>query len=57
MKIAVAALGLLTGSVSAFVPSSERKAGSTTSLYGGMDDLKTIAEKSNPVLKVRRRML
>jgi hypothetical protein len=48
----------LAASAAAFAPTdrsatSHRTSG--TSLKSGMDDLKVIAEKSNPVLKVRRR--
>jgi hypothetical protein len=55
MKVAVPLFSLaLVGSASAFIPSPERKVGSSsTSLRSGLDDLKVIAEKSNPVLKVR----
>ena len=43
----------LAGSTVAFVPQSASKA--STAVNGAMEDLKSIAEKSNPVLKVRRK--
>lgn len=43
-------LATLVGSAAAFVPQSASN--SATSLNSAMDDLKAIAEKSNPVLKV-----
>ena len=51
MKCA-AALALLAGSAAAFVP-SQQSARVSTVVNGGMDDLKTIAAKANPLLKVR----
>jgi hypothetical protein len=41
----------LAGTAVAFAPQSSSKA--STALNGAMEDLKAIAEKSNPVLKVR----
>jgi hypothetical protein len=53
MKVATASSILaMAASAAAFAP-TERSAGTSTRLKGGMDDLKVIAEKSNPVLKVR----
>jgi hypothetical protein len=49
----VIAVALLSGSADAFAPLQSAYRASSTSLKGGMEDLKTIAEKSNPVLKVR----
>jgi hypothetical protein len=40
----------LAGSAAAFAPQSASKA--STAVNGAMEDLKDIAEKSNPVLKV-----
>ena len=48
MKLAI--LASLAASAAAFTAQSSSK--STTALNAGMDDLKAIAEKSNPVLKV-----
>ena len=50
-------LAAIAGSAAAFAPQSATKA--STAVKGAMDDLKDIAEKSNPVLKVslRRRYL
>eukprot|EP00585_Thalassiosira_rotula_P013169 CAMPEP_0196129844 /NCGR_PEP_ID=MMETSP0910-20130528/421_1 /TAXON_ID=49265 /ORGANISM="Thalassiosira rotula, Strain GSO102" /LENGTH=242 /DNA_ID=CAMNT_0041389039 /DNA_START=26 /DNA_END=754 /DNA_ORIENTATION=+ len=42
-------ISLLIGSAAAFAPAPAAK--TTVALNGGMDDLKAIAEKSNPVLK------
>jgi len=50
MKCA-AALALLAGSAAAFVPSQQQSARVSTVVNGGMDDLKTIAAKANPLLK------
>jgi len=49
----IAALSLLVGSAAAFAP-SQTSSRVSTSTYAAMDDLKAIAEKSNPVLKVSR---
>ena len=51
LKMKSAILATLVASAAAFVPSQE---GSRTSVatQAAMDDLKAIAEKSNPVLKV-----
>ena len=46
-------IAALAGSATAFVPQSASKASPAVS--GAMEDLKDIAEKSNPVLKVRFR--
>ena len=44
----------LVGSAAAFAPqSASTTKASTTAVNGAMEDLKAIAEKSNPVLKVR----
>ena len=40
----------LAASAAAFAPQSATKA--STAMNGAMDDLKEVAEKSNPVLKV-----
>ena len=48
MKLAV--LSALFGSAAAFAPATSGRA--STAVNNGMDDLKSIAEKSNPVLKV-----
>jgi hypothetical protein len=48
-------LATLVGSAAAFVPHSAPKA-STAVHASAMDDLKGIAEKSNPVLKVSSKM-
>jgi hypothetical protein len=48
----IASFALLVGSAASFAPSQSGSRVST-SVKSGMDDLKTIAEKSNPVLKVR----
>ena len=48
MKLAV--LSALVGSAAAFAPATSGRA--STAVNNGMDDLKSIAEKSNPVLKV-----
>lgn len=50
MKSAIFAA--LVGSAAAFAPEGATKA--STSLNGAMEDLKEVAEKSNPVLKVSR---
>ena len=42
----------LAGTAAAFAPESSSRA--STAVKGAMEDLKGIAEKSNPVLKVRR---
>eukprot|EP00815_Leptocylindrus_aporus_P013439 CAMPEP_0116060716 /NCGR_PEP_ID=MMETSP0322-20121206/6593_1 /TAXON_ID=163516 /ORGANISM="Leptocylindrus danicus var. apora, Strain B651" /LENGTH=57 /DNA_ID=CAMNT_0003545413 /DNA_START=58 /DNA_END=227 /DNA_ORIENTATION=- len=47
MKLALAAT--LTASVAAFAPTANTKVG--TQLNAAIDDLKSVAEKSNPVLK------
>ena len=41
----------LAGTAAAFAPESATRA--STAVKGAMEDLKAIAEKSNPVLKVR----
>ena len=48
MKTAV--LATLVGSAAAFVPQGTTKA--SVAVQGAMEDLKDLAEKSNPVLKV-----
>lgn len=55
MKVA-ATLSLFAGAAAAFTPSPSSSSGSTSTSttargMAGIDDLKTIAEKSNPVLK------
>jgi hypothetical protein len=47
----IAALSLLIGSAAAFAPAQSGRA--ATAQNAAMDDLKALAEKSNPVLKVR----
>jgi hypothetical protein len=47
----IAALSLLIGSAAAFAPVQTGRV--STANAAAMDDLKAIAEKSNPVLKVR----
>jgi hypothetical protein len=49
MKLAI--LSLAVASAAAFTTSSSSRA--STKLNGAMEDLKAVAEKSNPVLKVR----
>jgi hypothetical protein len=51
MKLVIVAA--LAGSAAAFAPQSSSRA--STAVNGAMEDLKAIAEKSNPVLKVRFR--
>jgi len=52
MKLSVCALAAaLVGQVSAFIPASQSNAPKTAVNSAAMDELKTIAEKSNPVLK------
>jgi hypothetical protein len=51
MKSAI--LASLIASAAAFVPSNDASR-SSIALNGAMEDLKAIAEKSNPVLKVRK---
>jgi hypothetical protein len=48
MKLAL--ISLLAGSAAAFAPAPTARA--SVALDAGIDDLKAIAEKSNPVLKV-----
>ena len=48
MKLAI--LAALAASATAFAPETSSRG--STALKAGMDDLKAIAEKSNPVLKV-----
>ena len=48
MKLAI--LAALAASAAAFAPETSSRG--STALKAGMDDLKAIAEKSNPVLKV-----
>lgn len=50
MKVA-AAVSLLIGSSVAFAPAQTGRQSTATS--AALDDLKSLAEKSNPVLKVR----
>lgn len=52
MKFA-ASFVLLVGSAAAFTSKQSNNARLSTAVNSGMDDLKTIAEKSNPVLKVQ----
>ena len=47
----IAALSLLVGSAAAFAPAQTGRV--STANAAAMDDLKALAEKSNPVLKVR----
>lgn len=51
MKLSL--LSLLVGSAAAFAPAPTERA--SVALNNGIDDLKAIAEKSNPALKVRVR--
>jgi hypothetical protein len=48
----IAALSLLIGSATAFAPVQTGRV--STANAAAIDDLKAIAEKSNPVLKVRQ---
>lgn len=48
----IAALSLLIGSAAAFAPAQTGRV--STANGAAMDDLKALAEKSNPVLKVRQ---
>jgi hypothetical protein len=48
MKLAL--LACLAGSAAAFAPAESSRA--STALNGALDDLKAVAAKSNPVLKV-----
>ena len=48
----IAALSLLVGSAAAFAPAQTGRV--STANAAAMDDLKALAEKSNPVLKVRQ---
>jgi len=50
MKVAI--LALLAGSAAAFAP-TQTNSRVSTAVNAGIDELKSIAEKSNPVLKVR----
>lgn len=53
MKLTPLALvAALVGQASAFVPVSTSAASKVIAKSAAMDDLKTIAEKSNPLLKV-----
>lgn len=52
MMKSTAILFALVGSATAFAP-SKSTARTSVAVNGAMEDLKTIAEKSNPVLKVR----
>ena len=52
MKTAI--LATLVGSAAAFVPQGATK--TSTAVASAMDDLKDLAEKSNPVLKVSQHM-
>ena len=47
----IAALALLAGSAAAFAPAQTGR--SVTATNAAMDDLKEVAGKANPVLKVR----
>lgn len=47
----IAALSLLVGSAAAFAPAQTGRI--STANAAAIDDLKALAEKSNPVLKVR----
>lgn len=49
MKLSI--LALLFGSAAAFAPNTGSRA--STAVSAGIDDLKVVAEKSNPLLKVR----
>ena len=51
MKIATS-LSLIIGSVAAFAPAAQNCRAYSTTFSAAIDDLKAIAEKSNPVLKV-----
>jgi hypothetical protein len=53
MKVVVAIL-FLSGSAAAFAP-LQQQSRVQVQMNAAMDDLKTIAEKSNPILKVRER--
>lgn len=46
-----ALLAALIGSAAAFAPAPAARA--STAVSAGIDDLKSIAEKANPVIKVR----
>lgn len=48
----IAALSLLIGSAAAFAPAQTGRV--STANAAAIDDLKALAEKSNPVLKVRQ---
>ena len=48
----IAALSLLVGSTAAFAPTQTGRV--STANAAAIDDLKALAEKSNPVLKVRQ---
>ena len=53
MKLSIALTSVLLGSVSAFVPVAQNRArAGSVAVRETVDDLKKIAEKSNPVLKV-----
>ena len=47
----IAALALIVGSAAAFAPAHTDQA--STATFAAIDDLKAVAEKANPALKVR----
>ena len=46
----IATLALIAGSAAAFAPAQPHRAG--TASFAAIDDLKAVAEKANPALKV-----
>jgi hypothetical protein len=52
MKVAAAVSLLVAGSANAFAPSKSATSRVSTSTNAAMDDLKAVAAKANPVLKV-----